>query len=103
MAAAASLPSLIAHTTSEAPLTISPAAKTPSKLVCIDFKSIFIVPHLEIASSSALNNFGIFSGSKPKDLITKSAEILYSEPEGLNTKKELPKVEKSAFKKGVYY
>ena len=29
--------------------------------------------------------------------------ILYSEPEGLNTKKELPKVEKSAFKKGVYY
>jgi len=25
------------------------------------------------------------------------------EPEGLNTNKELPKVEKSAFKKGVYY
>ena len=32
-----------------------------------------------------------------------NSQILYSEPEGLNTKKELPKVEKSAFKKGVYY
>ena len=27
-----------------------------------------------------------------------NSQILYSEPEGLNTKKELPKVEKSAFK-----
>ena len=32
-----------------------------------------------------------------------NSQILYSEPEGLNTNKELPKVEKSAFKKGVYY
>ena len=31
------------------------------------------------------------------------SQILYSEPEGLNTNKELPKVDKSAFKKGVYY
>ena len=27
-----------------------------------------------------------------------NSQILYSEPEGLNSKKELPKVEKSAFK-----
>ena len=32
-----------------------------------------------------------------------NSQILYSEPEGLNTNKELPKVEKSSFKKGVYY
>ena len=32
-----------------------------------------------------------------------NSQILYSEPEGLNTNKELPKVEKSVFKKGVYY
>ena len=32
-----------------------------------------------------------------------NSQILYSEPKGLNTNKELPKVEKSAFKKGVYY
>ena len=32
-----------------------------------------------------------------------NSQILYSEPQGLNTNKELPKVEKSAFKKGVYY
>ena len=32
-----------------------------------------------------------------------NSQTLYSEPEGLNTNKELPKVEKSAFKKGVYY
>ena len=32
-----------------------------------------------------------------------NSQILYSEPEGLNTNQELPKVDKSAFKKGVYY
>ena len=32
-----------------------------------------------------------------------NSQTLYSEPESLNTKKELPKVEKNAFKKGVYY
>ena len=32
-----------------------------------------------------------------------NSQILYNEPQGLNTNKELPKVEKSAFKKGVYY
>ena len=32
-----------------------------------------------------------------------NSQILYNEPHGLNTNKDLPKVEKSAFKKGVYY
>ena len=32
-----------------------------------------------------------------------NSQILYSEPEGLNTKKELPTISKSSFKKGVYY
>ena len=32
-----------------------------------------------------------------------NSEILYSEPEGLNTKKELPTINKDSFKKGVYY
>ena len=32
-----------------------------------------------------------------------NSQILYSEPEGLNTKKELPSISKSSFKKGVYY
>ena len=32
-----------------------------------------------------------------------NSQILYSEPKGLNTNKELPKVDKGAFKKGVYY
>ena len=70
----------MAQTTNDAPRTISPAAKIPSILVCIDFKSIFIVPHFDTANSSALNSFGRFSGSKPKDLITKSAGILNSDP-----------------------
>ena len=43
---AASLPSLIAQTTNEAPLTISPAAKTPFRFVSIVSKSVLIVPHL---------------------------------------------------------
>ena len=38
-------------TTKEAPLTMSPAANTPSRLVCIESKFIFIVPHFEIANS----------------------------------------------------
>ena len=32
-----------------------------------------------------------------------NSQILYNEPHGLNTNKDLPKVEKSAFKKGVYW
>ena len=32
-----------------------------------------------------------------------NSQILYNEPEGLNTKKELPTVSKDSFKKGVYY
>ena len=32
-----------------------------------------------------------------------NSQILYSEPQGLNTKKELPTISKSSFKKGVYY
>ena len=34
---------------------------------------------------------------------TINSQILYSEPQGLNTNKELPTVSKSSFKKGVYY
>ena len=45
IAAAASRPSLIAQTTSEAPLTMSPAANTPFKFVSIVSKSVLIVPH----------------------------------------------------------
>ena len=32
-----------------------------------------------------------------------NSQRLYLEPEGLNTKKELPTVPKDSFKKGVYY
>jgi hypothetical protein len=32
-----------------------------------------------------------------------NSQRLYLEPEGLNTKKELPSVPKESFKKGVYY
>ena len=32
-----------------------------------------------------------------------NSQILYSEPQGLNTKKELPTISKNSFKKGVYY
>ena len=32
-----------------------------------------------------------------------NSQRLYSEPEGLNTNKELPSVPKESFKKGVYY
>ena len=31
------------------------------------------------------------------------SQILYSEPEGLDTKKDLPTISKDSFKKGVYY
>ena len=32
-----------------------------------------------------------------------NSQKLYLEPEGLNTKKELPTIPKESFKKGVYY
>ena len=70
---AASLPSLIAQTTNEAPLIISPAAKTPGIEVSIVSKSALIVPHLDICKLLSPNNSGKFSGSKPRALITKSA------------------------------
>jgi len=41
-------------------------------------------------------------GDKPKQGEINS-QRLYLEPEGLNTKKELPTVPKESFKKGVYY
>ena len=41
-------------------------------------------------------------GDKPKQEEINS-QRLYLEPEGLNTKKELPTVPKESFKKGVYY
>ena len=31
------------------------------------------------------------------------SQILYNEPQGLNTEKDLPVIDKSSFKKGVYY
>jgi len=31
------------------------------------------------------------------------SQILYNEPHGLNTDKDLPAIDKSSFKKGVYY
>ena len=31
------------------------------------------------------------------------SQILYSEPEGLNTKKDLPTIDKNSFKNGGYY
>ena len=46
----------------------------------IVFKSIFRVPHLDMAKLSHLKSLGRFSGSKPKDLITKSAFNLNSAP-----------------------
>jgi len=41
-------------------------------------------------------------GKKPSQEEINSQK-LYLEPEGLNTKKELPTVPKDSFKKGVYY
>ena len=32
-----------------------------------------------------------------------NTQILYNEPHGLNTDKELPTLDKNSFKKGVYY
>ena len=51
MLAAASRPSRIAQTTSEAPRTMSPAAKTPSRLVIMVRKSILTVPQRVTSSS----------------------------------------------------
>jgi hypothetical protein len=70
---AASRPSRIAQTTSEAPRTMSPAANTPSIAVIIVFRSTLIVPQLVTASSGAPNIVGTSSGSKPSAMITRSA------------------------------
>ena len=32
-----------------------------------------------------------------------NSQILYNEPQGLNTEKELPTLDKNSFKQGVYY
>ena len=32
-----------------------------------------------------------------------NSQILYNEPHGLNTDKDLPTLDKNSFKKGVYY
>ena len=32
-----------------------------------------------------------------------NSQVLYSEPEGLDTKKDLPTISKDSIKKGVYY
>src|SRR5260221_7227115 len=76
IAAAASRPSRIAQTTSEAPRTISPAAKTPGRLVIIVLWSIRKVPALLTESCGTSNSFGNSSGSKPSALMTRSASIL---------------------------
>ena len=34
---------------------------------------------------------------------TINSQILYNEPQGLNTEKELPTLDKNSFKQGVYY
>ena len=34
---------------------------------------------------------------------TINSQILYNEPQGLNTEKELPTLNKNSFKQGVYY
>ena len=81
---AASLPSLIAHTTNDAPLIISPAAKTPGIFVSIVLKSVLSVPHLVTDKSGQLNSWGRFSGSKPSALTTKSVFISNSVPETIS-------------------
>ena len=56
IASAASRPSRIAQTTSEAPRTMSPAANTPARLVIMVRWSIFSVPQRVTASSGAPNS-----------------------------------------------
>ena len=60
----------MAHTTNEAPLTISPAAKTPFKFVSIVSKSVFTVPHFVTCDSYVSNKYGKqfseFRGTKLK-------------------------------------
>ena len=80
VAAAASRPSLIAQTTSEAPRTISPPANTPSRLVIIEAQSTFTVPQRVTSSSGASNITGRSSGSKPSALIARSAFSVWLEP-----------------------
>ena len=80
MASAASRPSRIAHTTSEAPRTMSPAANTPSRLVILVRWSIFSVPHWVRPRSGAANCAGMSSGSKPSAFSTRSASTVKCEP-----------------------
>ena len=58
MAAAASRPSRIAQTTSEAPRTMSPPANTPSMLVIMVDGLIRTVPHFDTDKSGAANFAG---------------------------------------------
>src|SRR5690606_15380576 len=63
IASAASKPSRMAQTTSEAPLLMSPAAKTPGIEVIMVLKSVLTVPQRLTASSGAPNRVGRSSGS----------------------------------------
>ncbi len=59
--------------------------------------------YLQSQQNLGVNLFQNFAdGDKPNQGEINS-QRLYSEPEGLNTKKELPTVDKKVFKKGVYY
>ena len=55
---------------------MSPAAKTPSRLVIMDEKSIESVPQRDTFSSSSPNMVGMSSGSKPSARIAMSAGIV---------------------------
>src|SRR5476649_147541 len=76
MRSAASRPSRTAHTTSEAPRTMSPAANTPSMLVIMWRQSILSVPQPVTSRSGAPIIDGRSSGSKPSAFSTKSASML---------------------------
>src|SRR3954470_5344842 len=76
MCSAASRPSRTAHTTSEAPRTMSPAANTPSRLVIMRRQSILSVFQPVTARSAASNMPGRSSGSKPSAFSTRSASML---------------------------
>ena len=57
----------------------------------------------QLPQSHGVNLFqNCFEGDKPRQGEMNS-QILYSEPEGLDTKKDLPTISKNSFKKGVYY
>jgi hypothetical protein len=70
---------LIAQTTNDAPLIISPAAKTPDMFVSLVSKSAFIVPPFVTCNFSSSNNLGSSSGSNPNAFIIISALISNSE------------------------